>query len=245
MRPLSIPRAADIVPAVSQSKINSRYRRIGKRCLDLAITLPALLLLSPALILLALLVRLQLGAPVLFRQERVGQGDRVFRLLKFRTMTNARDAEGRLLPDSDRLTSFGLFMRSWSLDELPQLFNVLRGDLSLVGPRPLLVRYLPRYSERQRRRHAIRSGLTGWAQVNGGNMLSWEERFECDLWYVESCSLGLDLQILMLTLKRLLDREQRRGAASDPLPEFWGEMQAPLGAPLAPPADEIERRDPI
>ena len=216
------------------------YVRIGKRCLDLALTIPALLTLSPFLLAIAVLTYLNLGSPVLFRQERVGHHGRIFRLIKFRTMSNARDATGRLLPDGDRLTPFGLFLRRWSLDELPQLLNVLVGELSLVGPRPLLVRYLPRYTARQRRRHLCRPGITGWAQVNGRNLTSWEARFEDDLWYVEHCSLALDLRILFLTLLVVLTRDDAVATAGMDLDEFWGQAGAPRSGPRALPADETE-----
>lgn len=167
----------------------------------------ALTLLWPALLFLAMLVRLQLGAPVLFRQSRPGLHGRPFSILKFRTMTDARDALGNLLPDGERLTRFGRFLRSTSLDELPELFNVLRGDMSLVGPRPLLMEYLPLYSAEQARRHEVRPGITGWAQVNGRNAISWQEKFNYDVWYVDNCTLWLDVKILLLTLKKVLLRE--------------------------------------
>lgn len=214
------------------------YRRRGKRWLDLALALPALLGLLPLLLVLAGLVRIRLGRPVLFRQERVGRNEQVFRLNKFRTMTNARDAQGRLLPDGARLAAFGLFLRRWSLDELPQLFNVVRGELSLVGPRPLIVRYLPRYSARQRRRHLVPPGITGWAQVNGRNLLSWEARFEHDLWYVEHCSLRLDLEILLRTVVNLFDAGTTVATGGVDVEEFWGEQGPPAGGAAAFSADE-------
>jgi lipopolysaccharide/colanic/teichoic acid biosynthesis glycosyltransferase len=220
---------------------NSIYARFGKRCVDLAITIPAVVLLWPVLIAIAALVRWRLGAPVLFRQERVGRGDRVFRLLKFRTMTNARDGAGRLLPDNDRLTPFGLFLRRWSLDELPQLLNVLRGELSLVGPRPLLVRYLPRYTERQRRRHTVRPGITGWAQLHGRNRLAWAERFEHDLWYVAHCSLWLDLTILLRTAASLLAGGGSVAAPGEDAGVFWGTVTPPPDAAHNIPSDETDR----
>jgi lipopolysaccharide/colanic/teichoic acid biosynthesis glycosyltransferase len=147
-----------------------------------------------------------MGRPIIFRQVRIGLHDRSFGFMKFRTMTNARDRLGQLLPDSERLTAFGQFLRSTSLDELPQLLNVLKGDMSLIGPRPLLPEYLPRYSVDQRRRHHIRPGITGWAQVNGRNGLSWEEKFRHDVWYVDHCSPGLDLKILWMTVSSVLGR---------------------------------------
>ncbi len=171
-----------------------------KRLIDLALTLPLALLTLPVLAAVAVLIRWRLGPPVLFRQLRPGRGGVPFTLYKFRTMRDLRDSDGRPLPDSNRLTLLGRGLRSTSLDELPELWNVIRGDMSLVGPRPLLMEYLPLYSARQRRRHEVRPGLTGWAQVNGRNALSWEERFELDLWYVEHRSLLLDLRILLRTV---------------------------------------------
>jgi sugar transferase EpsL len=175
-----------------------------KRGLDLAIALILLIGLSPLLALLALAVRWKLGRPVLFAQTRPGLHGAPFEFYKFRTMTNARNQAGELLPDAARLTPFGNLMRKLSLDELPQLVNVLKGDMSLVGPRPLLMEYLPLYSARQAQRHAVRPGITGWAQVNGRNALGWEERFELDLWYVEHRSLWLDLRIIAMTAWRML-----------------------------------------
>lgn len=178
-----------------------------KRLFDLAfvaLTLPGWL---PGLVVLAIVVRLGLGSPVFFTQPRVGLNGRVFRLWKFRTMTDARDPSGRLLPDSERLTRLGRFLRSASLDEFPSVINVIRGDLSIVGPRPLLVEYLPLYSERQARRHEVVPGVTGWAQVNGRNDQTWDQRFEYDVWYVEHRSFWLDLRILGRTLNKVLKRE--------------------------------------
>jgi sugar transferase EpsL len=187
--------------------MNTLYHRTGKRLLDLALTLPALVVLAPVIAVVAILVRLRLGAPVLFRQQRPGLQGRPFTLLKFRTMTDARDAAGALLPDAERLPPFGRFLRSTSLDELPELLNVIRGDMSLVGPRPLLMQYLELYSPRQMRRHDVRPGITGWAQINGRNALSWPAKFELDVWYVEHYSLWLDLRILARTLWKVLSRE--------------------------------------
>lgn len=182
-----------------------------KRALDIFTALLGLALLWPVLAVVALLVRFKLGSPVLFAQPRPGLHGRVFRMLKFRTMTDARDGRGQLLPDADRLTPFGKWLRSSSLDELPELWNILAGDMSVVGPRPLLVQYLPLYNERQRRRHEVRPGITGWAQVNGRNAISWEQRFELDVWYVENRSLWLDFRIFWLTFARVA---QRRGVAA-------------------------------
>ncbi len=175
-----------------------------KRCFDFSVALGLLIAISPLLGLLALAVRWKLGAPVLFAQTRPGLQGRPFAFYKLRTMTDARDAAGELLPDAARLTPFGGLMRKLSLDELPQLVNVLKGDMSLVGPRPLLMEYLPLYSERQARRHAVRPGITGWAQVNGRNALDWDERFEYDIWYVDHRSFWLDLKIIAMTGWRVL-----------------------------------------
>jgi sugar transferase EpsL len=183
------------------------YRRYGKRVLDLAVSMVVLVLLAPVLMVTAVLVRARLGSPVIFRQRRPGRDGRPFQMWKFRTMTDARDARGNLLPDEQRLTRFGQLLRSTSLDELPELWNVLRGEMSLVGPRPLLMEYLDRYTPEQARRHEVRPGITGWAQVNGRNSLSWEEKFEHDVWYVENQSLMLDLKILWKTLVSVVRRE--------------------------------------
>ncbi|MBI5425334.1 MAG: sugar transferase [Opitutae bacterium] len=178
----------------------------AKRCLDLLLVLLSAPLWIPLLLLLAVVVRLKLGAPVLFRQKRPGKDERVFELVKFRTMTDARDREGNLLSDGDRLPPFGRWLRATSLDELPELWNVLKGEMSLVGPRPLLVQYLPRYSREQRRRHEVMPGLTGWAQINGRNALSWDEKFALDVWYVDNHTSRLDLKILFLTFWQVIGR---------------------------------------
>lgn len=178
-----------------------------KRFFDVVVALAMLLVFSPLIAVVALLVWGRLGRPVLFRQQRPGLSGKPFTLIKFRTMLEATDGKGRLLPDGERLTPLGRFLRSTSLDELPGLFNVLRGDMSLVGPRPLLMRYLPLYSAEQAKRHDVRPGLTGWAQVNGRNALSWEDKFALDVWYVENRSFFLDLRILLLTAQRVLARD--------------------------------------
>lgn len=178
-----------------------------KRSLDIFLTLSALVLLLPLLLLLGLLIRFRLGSPVLFRQTRPGRHGLPFEMVKFRTMLDAVDAQGNPLPDDQRLTRLGSFLRSTSLDELPELWNVLKGDMSLVGPRPLLMEYLPLYSPEQARRHEVRPGVTGWAQVNGRNALSWDEKFKLDVWYVDNQSLWLDIKILFLTVKKVLVRE--------------------------------------
>jgi lipopolysaccharide/colanic/teichoic acid biosynthesis glycosyltransferase len=183
------------------------YTHFGKRTLDLLVILMTSPFWLPVLLLMAITNWLVLGRPVLFRQERPGLGGEPFTIYKFRTMTDERDDHGNLLPDADRLTAFGNFLRSTSLDELPELFNVLKGDMSLVGPRPLLMEYLPRYTTEQMRRHEVRPGITGWAQVNGRNALTWEQKFELDVWYVDHCNLWLDIKILVLTLIKVFQRE--------------------------------------
>jgi len=200
--------------------------RLLKRLTDLVLGIPSLMALVPLMLCLALAVRFRLGSPVLFRQERPGLHGRPFMLVKFRTMTDAADAGGLPLPDADRLTRFGKFLRSTSLDELPELWNVLKGDMSLVGPRPLLMEYLPLYSPRQSRRHEVKPGLTGWAQVNGRNTLTWEDRLEMDVWYVENRSWLLDLKIIWKTIGIVLHREgiSRQGSAT--MEKFQGKMKA-------------------
>jgi len=202
--------------------VRTLYRRWGKRAFDVAVSALVLALLWPILALTACLVCLLLGSPVLFRQKRPGLQGTLFTLLKFRTMTDAHNASGVLLPDADRLTKFGRWLRSTSLDELPELVNVLKGEMSLVGPRPLLDVYLPRYSPEQARRHDVRPGITGWAQVNGRNVLSWEDRFELDVWYVDHVSLLLDLRILALTCWKILSREGISSPGLATMHEFQG-----------------------
>lgn len=177
------------------------------RTFDLVCTVSGLIMIWPFLLLLCLLVRVNLGSPVFFRQHRPGLQGRPFMMIKFRTMTDERDEQGQLLPDDKRLTPFGKFLRSTSLDELPELINVLKGEMSLVGPRPLLMEYLPLYSPEQARRHEVRPGITGWAQVNGRNAISWEEKFKLDVWYVDNQSLWLDLKILWMTFAKVFKRE--------------------------------------
>ena len=182
------------------------------------------MLLSPLLLVLIVLVRRRMGPPALFTQPRAGREGRPFVLYKFRSMTDARDAAGELLPDGERLTPFGQFLRRTSLDELPQLWNVLKGDMSLVGPRPLLLQYVPLYSDRQRRRLEVRPGVTGWAQINGRNALSWPEKFELDVWYVEHRSFWLDVKILFMTVKKILAREGISAPGEATMPPFRGEV---------------------
>lgn len=190
--------------------------------MDLLVALPAVVLLAPLIVAIAAAIRLQLGKPVMFRQLRPGKDGRPFTLLKFRTMTAACDARGNLLPDGQRITRLGAFLRSASLDELPQLWNVVRGDMSLVGPRPLLMEYLPRYTPQQARRHQVLPGITGWAQVSGRNALSWEEKFELDTWYVDHWSLALDMTILWQTGWRVITREGISQQGHATMEEFLG-----------------------
>lgn len=195
---------------------------MAKRTLDLLLSLLVLVCLAPFLLCLAVLVRIRLGSPVLFRQMRPGLGGRPFRLVKFRTMLDSTDSQGQLLADAARLTPFGRFLRSSSLDELPELWNVVRGDMSLVGPRPLLMQYLDRYTPEQARRHEARPGITGWAQVNGRNALSWEQKFALDVWYVDHRSLLLDLRILWLTGIKVVRREGISAPGEATMQEFRG-----------------------
>ncbi len=198
---------------------------LAKRAFDLVLTIPALVLLAPILITVAILVRIKHGSPIFFSQQRPGVQGKPFTLLKFRTMTNARDENGHLLPDEDRLTSFGQFLRRTSLDELPELLNVVRGDMRLVGPRPLLMQYLDLYTPEQARRHDVRPGITGWAQINGRNALSWEEKFELDVWYVDHASLWLDLKILFVTVWKVVRREGINQEGFATVEYFQGNME--------------------
>lgn len=193
-----------------------------KRVIDFALVMLALPLLLPIGAFVALLVRTRLGGPVLFRQVRPGLNGTPFRMVKFRSMTDARATDGSLLPDAERLPPFGRFLRASSLDELPELWNVLRGDMSLVGPRPLLVEYLPLYSAEQSRRHEVRPGVTGWAQVNGRNAITWNEKFKLDVWYVDHRTVWLDLRIIALTLKKVLVKEGICAAGAATMPKFEG-----------------------
>ena len=197
-----------------------------KRLLDIIIAAAALVLLSPVLLLLSWQIRRKLGTPVLFRQVRPGRGGIPFVMYKFRTMRDAENENGRPLPDAERLTPFGRKLRAASLDELPELWNVLKGDMSLVGPRPLLMEYLPLYNAEQRRRHLVRPGITGWAQVNGRNAISWPEKFRLDVWYVENRSLLLDIKILFLTVKKVLDRSGINSEGEATAAKFTGHDDA-------------------
>lgn len=196
------------------------YKRCLKRLLDIVISLAVLLLLSWLLLLVAVLVRIKLGGPVLFKQERPGLHEKIFTLYKFRTMTDERDENGKLLPDQERLTAFGKFLRASSLDELPEFINILKGDMSLIGPRPLLVRYLPYYKEEERARHSVRPGLTGLAQINGRNALNWEERFSYDIYYVNHCTFAQDISIVWKTVQKVLKKSDVLSGAQQTIPDL-------------------------
>ena len=200
---------------------------LSKRLLDLALALIGLVLLSPFLLVIALLVRVYLGSPVLFRQVRPGYRGKLFDIIKFRTMTDQLDARGRLLPDKHRLTQLGHKLRAFSLDELPELINVLRGEMSLVGPRPLLAKYLDRYTPEQARRHNVLPGITGWAQINGRNALTWEDKFVLDVWYVDHWSFWLDIKILLQTVGKVLSREGINQPGHATAQEFMGTKRKP------------------
>lgn len=200
----------------------SVYKNVIKRMLDFTLSLLALILLSPVFMIVSLLVRIKLGSPVLFTQVRPGYHEKIFKMYKFRTMTDEKDEKGNLLPDGERLTSFGKLLRSTSLDELPELINIIKGDMSIVGPRPLLVQYIPLYNNIQKQRHNVKPGLTGWAQVNGRNAISWEEKFELDVWYVKHISFLLDIKIVFLTIKSVLKHEGISSETSDTMEPFQG-----------------------
>ena len=198
------------------------YELIIKRPMDFILSLLAIIILSPVIIIVAILVRIKLGGPVLFTQNRPGKNEKIFKLYKFRTMTSAKDKDGKLLPDEVRLTKFGKFLRSTSLDELPGLFNILKGHMSIVGPRPLLVQYLPLYNEQQRKRHLVRHGLTGLAQVNGRNAISWDEKFKFDVKYVEKITFIGDIKIIMLTAFKVIRRKDINSNTSVTMEFFEG-----------------------
>lgn len=198
------------------------YRKYVKRLLDIVISLCGIIVLSPVYLILAVLVRKKLGTPVIFKQERPGKNEKIFQLYKFRSMTDARDSDGNLLPDEERLTPFGKKLRGTSLDELPELFNILKGDMSVVGPRPLLVRYLPRYSAVQHRRHDVRPGLTGLAQVNGRNAITWEQKFAYDVEYVDHLTFAMDVGIFLRTVRAVLKHEGISSETSATMEEFMG-----------------------
>jgi len=194
----------------------------SKRFVDILLSMFVLIIFSPILVIIGFCIFLIIGIPILFVQERPGYKNKVFNFIKFRTMTNCEDGNGNLLPDKDRLTSFGKLLRKTSLDELPSLWNVLKGDMSLVGPRPLLMEYLPLYSIEQMRRHEVKPGITGWAQINGRNSISWEEKFKLDVWYVENQSIWLDFKIILLTIWKVLKREGISHGSEATMPKFKG-----------------------
>lgn len=198
------------------------YKLFFKRFFDFILSLIAIIMLSPVYLIVIVLVRIKLGSPVFFTQKRPGKDEKIFKIYKFRTMTNEVDENGNLLPDDKRLTKFGKLLRSTSLDELPELFNILKGDMSIVGPRPLLVRYLPLYNEYQKHRHDARPGFTGWAQCNGRNSISWEEKFDLDVYYVNHITFLLDVKIIFKTVKTVLCREGISSEASATMEEFRG-----------------------
>lgn len=201
------------------------YEKYIKRLLDIVLSGAALVILSPVLLITAVLVRIKLGSPVIFTQERPGKDEKVFKLHKFRSMTDARDENGNLLPDKERLTGFGKKLRSLSIDELPELWDIFRGKMSFVGPRPLLVKYLPLYNAEQRHRHDVRPGLTGWAQVHGRNLTSWEERFEYDVEYVNNISFALDVKIIIMTIRCVFAREGINAEGSATMEDFIGNAE--------------------
>lgn len=198
------------------------YRYFFKRLLDFILSLVAIVVLSPIYIIVAILVKTKLGSPILFTQDRPGKNEKIFKMYKFRTMTDERDEDGNFLPDEVRLTKFGKLLRSTSLDELPELFNILKGDMSIVGPRPLLVKYLPRYNAHQKQRHNVKPGFTGWAQCNGRNSISWEEKFDLDVYYVKHISFLLDVKIILKTIKTVIYREGISSDTSSTMEEFLG-----------------------
>lgn len=201
------------------------YRKYIKRFMDFILAFIAIILLLPVLLVVSILVRIKLGSPFIFKQKRPGLKEKIFTLYKFRTMTDKRDKNGELLPDSDRLTKFGKMLRSTSLDELPELVNIIKGDMSIVGPRPLLIQYLPLYSKEQKRRHEVRPGLSGYAQVNGRNAISWKEKFDLDVEYVDNVSFIRDWKIILLTIKKVFEREGISSDTTDTMEVFSGDNE--------------------
>lgn len=216
----------EVIQQESQEVIKIKdgiYKKYIKRPMDFVLSFIAIILLLPVFLIIALMVKIKLGSPVIFKQERPGLNEKIFTLYKFRTMTNERDKNGELLPDGERLTKFGRFLRSTSLDELPELFNILKGDMSIVGPRPLLVQYLPLYNEQQRRRHEVRPGLTGLAQVNGRNAISWKQKFQLDVEYIDNISFIGDWRIIILTIKKVLMRNGINSETAPTMDPFTGD----------------------
>jgi undecaprenyl phosphate N,N'-diacetylbacillosamine 1-phosphate transferase len=207
---------------VSSQKKQGLYQKYIKRLMDFILSFVALVILAPVFILIALLVRTKLGSPVLFKQDRPGLNEQIFTMYKFRTMTDAVDKNGNYLPDHMRLTAFGKFLRSTSLDELPELFNILKGDMSIIGPRPLLVQYLSLYNQQQKRRHEVRPGLSGWAQVNGRNAISWEDKFKLDVEYIDNVTFIQDWNIILLTIKKVFIREGINSETAATMEPFKG-----------------------
>lgn len=199
------------------------YRAFGKRMFDVLISISALLLLAPFMLIIALLVRKKLGSPIIFKQQRPGKNEKIFTMYKFRTMTNEKGKDGILLPDDIRSTKFGKFLRFTSIDELPELFNVLKGDMSIVGPRPLLVSYLELYSSEQKQRHNVRPGITGWAQINGRNSITWGEKFKHDIWYVQSLNIILDIRIILVTFLKVIKKDNVNASENITMEPFKGE----------------------
>ena len=202
------------------------YRKFVKRFMDIILSILSIVVLSPILLIVAMLVRTKLGSPIIFKQERPGLNEKIFTMYKFRTMTNKKDENGELLPDSVRLTKFGRMLRSTSLDELPELFNILKGEMSIIGPRPLLVQYLPLYNEKQKRRHNVRPGLSGLAQISGRNAISWEEKFDLDVKYVDNVSFIDDLKIIFLTIKKVFVREGINQESAVTMEPFRGSVNS-------------------
>lgn len=201
------------------------YRYFIKRWMDIVLSLSVLIIFSPLLLVTAGLVKMKIGSPVIFKQNRPGKDGKIFTLYKFRTMTDERDAQGNILPDEKRLTQFGSFLRSTSVDELPEVFNILKSEMSFVGPRPLLTQYLPLYNKEQRRRHEVRPGLSGWAQVNGRNKISWEDRFKLDVWYVDNLSFWLDMKIIFMTCFKVFSRSDINSDHDATMEDFEGEVE--------------------
>lgn len=218
------------------------YKKRLKIIFDIVVVIVFLPIIIPVLFFVSLFVFFSLGKPIFYSQDRPGYNEKIIRVHKFRTMTNARDEAKNLLPDVERLTKFGKFLRRTSIDELPSILNVIKCEMSLVGPRPLLVRYLDRYNEYQRRRHLVLPGITGWSQINGRNALTWEERFEYDIWYVENVSFLLDIKILLLTVVKTIRSDGVLENAGGDYAEFWGKAEKPADGRLALPVEQRETR---